>query len=367
MSIQEQGWFAAHHPEMGAVILSDHPLPQLLSRGTLMLEFSLMRGEQDILPLLHHVTRSDWQRFLSVSFTHDGHLCVSQRQGDAFHALSIDATEEILAGGRMRLTWSWDAPARTSLLTLEALDNGSIRQRHGHAPLPLMRDDAEALTSGSDTARIGPRVEWLALSDAVHPVGPGACFAPATMIETPTGPRPAASLRAGDLVETVDAGAQPVVWSGRVSLPALGSLCPVRLCAPSFGATRDLWLMPEHRVVVGGPVVDYLFGKEEVLVPARYLVDGCTALQPDRPSVLGWHGILLADHHLLMSDGCLIESLSIGALARHRSLAANTVLADLAKAGKLPTHPRRARPVLKSYEAMTLAAARAQKRGPVAA
>lgn len=364
---QDEGWFAAHLPDQGAVQLAERALPALLRRGTLMLEFTLLRDEPTLLPLLHLATRSHWQRFLSLGFTSDGHICLSQRQGNDFHAITIDASAEIAAGGRMRLSWRWDGPARESLLTLEALDHGTLRQRHGHAPLPLSRDDAEALIAGASPARIGPRVDWLALGDHLQPVGPGACFAPATPIETPTGPRPAASLRPGDLVETADAGPKPVLWAGRVSLPALGNLRPVRLCAPAFGETRDLWLMPGHRLLAGGEMVDYLFGHDEVLVEARHLVDGCTALQPERPNLLSWQGILLEGHHLLIADGCQIESLSIGTLARQPALAKTTVLAELARQGRLPVQPRKVRPVLRPFEALTLATARRQKRGPVAA
>lgn len=364
---QDAGWFAAHMPGEGACRLAERALPRLLARGSLMLEFSLMRGETNILPLLHLSTREDWPRFLSLSFTEDGHIALVQRQGQEFHALSIDASADIAAGGQMRLTWSWDGPNRQSLLTLEALDRGTLRQRAGRAPLPMPLADLKALATGTGTARIGPRVDWLAMGDHVQPAGPGACFAPSTPIETPNGTRPAGSLQAGDVVETVDAGPQEVLWSGRVSLPSLGSLRPVRLCAPNFGETQNLWLMPYHRVVVGGPAIEYTFGKDEVLAEARHLVDGCTALQPERPNVLSWHGILLAGHHLLIADGCQIESLAIGGLAQQAALARTTALAALAEDGTLPRHKTTPRRIIRGYEVTTLGAVRALNRGPVAA
>ncbi|MGD9917060.1 MAG: Hint domain-containing protein [Paenirhodobacter sp.] len=362
--MRTSGWIIAHLPGDGARSLSPEPLPERLAQGSLMLEFTLMRGERGPLPLMHLARKGG---FFSLALGADGRLTLLQRQGAAVHALSLDLGAECETGGTMRLSWSWNLARSESLLTLEQPRAGTLRQRAGRAPLPLSRSDIAALASGAEPARIGPRTDWFAFGTHRHPVGPGACFAPATPIATPNGPRPAGSLRAGDLVETVDAGPQPLLWSGRVALPALGALRPVRLCAPAFGATRDLWLMPQHRIALEGPVVDDLFGEDEVLVAAQHLVDGCTALQPDRPCVLNWQGLLLADHHLLIADDCRIESLSAGRLACQPALARTTALAALVAEETLPLHRSPARRALEPFEAQALAASRARGRGPLAA
>ena len=100
---------------------------------------------------------------------------------------------------------------------------------------------------------------------------------------------------------------------------------------------------------------------------ARDLADGCTALQPDRPCVLNWHGLLLDGHHLLIADGCPVESLSIGRLAGQPALARTTALAPLVLDSCLPMHRAPMRRALAPFEAQALAAARRQGRGPVAA
>lgn len=363
----ENGWFAAHLPGRGALRLADRSLPVTLPRGSVMLEFSLMQGETGPLPLLHLGSRDGWLRFLSLTLEAGGQLSLVQRQGDAVQALSLDISAACAGGGRMRLLWQWDCGRDENRLTLEAVDGGQLRQRVASGALPMTRADLAALAEGRGAAQIGPRVEWLALGNHIQPVGPGACFAPSTPIATPTGERPAASLRRGDLVETVDAGPQPVLWSGRIALPALGALRPVRLCAPSFGVTRDLWVSPYHRIALGGPAVDYLFGEDEVLVPVHHLVDGISAQQPDRPCVLIWHGLLLEGHHLLIADGCRIESLSLGRLARTPALARTTALADCLGTDGLPLHTAPARRTLLSYEAQALAHERRRRRGPIAA
>lgn len=365
--MQEHGWFAAHLPGRSAIRLSDRSLPAALNKGSLMLEFALLPGEVGPLHLLHLGDHTGWTRFLSLSLDAQGELNVVQRQSEAVQALTLDISADCLVGGRMRVIWSWDCAKDETRLTVEAIDAGQLRQRVGHGALPLARVEVAALAEGRSPAQIGPRVEWLALGSHVQPVGPGACFAPSTPIATPEGDRPAASLKAGDLVMTADAGPQPLLWSGRIALPALGSLRPVRLCAPSFGASRDLWLSPQHRIALRGQAVEYLFDEDEVLMPVHHLVDGISAQQPDRPCVLTWHGLLLQEHHLLIADGCRIESLSLGRLARNLALARTTGLAALVAKMALPVHASSVRRTLLPYEAQALAAERRRRRGSVAA
>ncbi|KFE33994.1 Hint domain-containing protein [Thioclava atlantica] len=354
----QHGWVAAHIAHRGSHRFTERRLPDLIARGTLMLEFSLMRGETMPLSLVHLAQGAPRTDFLSLQFDREGRIVLTHRRGEAVHAISIDASRERLAGGLMRLSWRWDGPARESLLTLKSLGPGTIRQQAGTAPLPLTRGEFSAIAQGTGPAKIGPRVDWIALGDHLQPLGPAGCFAPSTPILTPDGPRPAAHLRTGDLVETADAGPQELVWAGRVSLPALGYLRPVKLCAPVFSENRDLWVMPQHRVALSGPSVDYIFGEEEVLIEAGDLVDGVAALQPDRPGVLSWYGLLLDDHHLLIADGCKLESLHIGRLARNPLLGATTALAELARDGRLPLHRKACRKIVRGIEARTLAEAR---------
>lgn len=354
----DTGWIAAHVPGEGGRWLDNRPTPAMAPRGTLLMEFALPPARPGAVRLVHLAMR-DPARLLSIAVTTERRIEVIQRQGTAFHALSIDASAETAAGGRMRLSWRWDDGTGQSLLTLEALDQGTLRQAAGFDPLPMPGEDLAALAAGTGAARIGMQLDWLAIGDHLHPVGPGGCFAPTTMLDTPQGPRPASAIQAGDMVLTVDAGAQTVLWSGRVCLPALGALRPVRLCAPRFGQTRDLWLLPQHRLSLGGA--------DEVLIEARHLIDGRTALQPDGAPVMAWHGILLDQHHLLIADGCRIESLGLGRLARSPALAATTALADLAAEGRLPLHPASVRPILSEAETRLLLAGQVKIRSARAA
>jgi hypothetical protein len=361
------GWIGFRDFAHGSSALDPAAGPALVARGTLLAEFAVAQGQAGRLPLISHVGAGGTPRLFSVEIGADGRLVVLQRQGAAGAVLTLAAAAMLAEGGRMRLNYRWDAPANSSLLTLEALDKGLIRQAEGAAALALPRHDLLALLRGGPGTAHTDALGWMAVAQQPVPVGPGAAFAPSTPIATPEGTRAAGLIAAGDWVETADAGPQQVVWSGRLCLPALGRLAPVLLRAPYFGLARDLWVLPQTRIAVSGAAVEYLFGVDAVLVEARHLVDGITAETRQGPRALGWQGILLRGHHLLIADGARVESLFLGGLAAAPDLAATTALAGPAAAGVLPLHRRGVLRELCSYEAASLAAARARARAPLAA
>ena len=361
------GWLGLYQTGAGGGVLPGIALPPLLTRGTLVAEVTLDRGQIGPLPLMHLAMHADWPRLFSLALTFDARLMLRQRQGKTQAAVSLNAADLVAAGGHFRLTYSWDAPLRHSLLTLESLDSGTMRQAVGSNPLPIPRADLLAMLAGRGGAMHGGALRWFGLAGGRLPVGPGAAFAPSTPIETPQGPRPAATIGAGDLVQTADAGPQEVLWSGRLALPALGVLAPIRLDTGRFGRSRDLWVLPQTRIVIADASVEYLFGTDRVLTEARHLVDGICAVRVERPRVLSWHGILLRGHHVLVADGVGLESLYLGALAASPDLAATTAFAGLAATGALPIHRRPALRELRPFEAASLADTRARRHAPVAA
>lgn len=341
-------------------LLGAREIPAQLDTGSLALEVTLPRGTYGARPILHHGSRENGMRMITLHLSLDGRLILTQIVGEHRQSLSLDAADGLANGGCLRVTYRWSAAQ--SLLTLEAPDAGLIRQRAGAGVPALSRDDLIALLS---PAAQGPGLDWIAIGDHAQPVGPAACFSPSTPILTPTGNRSAATIKAGDWVETADAGPQEVLWSGRVDWPAFGSFAPVRLSAPAFGQTRDLWLLPAHRIAASGPSIEYHMGRDEVLIEVRHLIDGCSARQSPASRVLSWHGILLRKHHLLIADGCQIESLYTGGLGLAPDLMKTTALAPVT--GKLPVQRPLILRELSRAEEMTLASVRAQARGPIAA
>ncbi|WP_233193024.1 Hint domain-containing protein [Acidimangrovimonas sediminis] len=146
------------------------------------------------------------------------------------------------------------------------------------------------------------------------------CFTADTMIETPEGPRRAATLTRGSLVITRDAGAQPVRWIGRRTLvPAALArapwLRPVRIRAGALGAgvpARDLLISPQHRILLRSAIARRMFGAEEVLIAAKRLVglDGIELAAGDRP--VTYVHFLLDRHGIVFANGAEAETLLAG-------------------------------------------------------
>ena len=113
-------------------------------------------------------------------------------------------------------------------------------------------------------------VAFVALSDEIEPLGPMPGLVGSTPVLTPDGYLPVGHLRRGDLVTTESGETVPVLQSISRRVPARGSFQPIRLRAPYFGLRRDIVVAPHQRLVIRGSQVEYMFGKEAVLVPARH-------------------------------------------------------------------------------------------------
>lgn len=86
------------------------------------------------------------------------------------------------------------------------------------------------------------------------------CFAAGTLIETPFGLRHVETLRAGDLVTTIDNGAMPIIWTNAAEVPLDGpdsDARPVLIKVGALGAgrpSRDMIVSPHHRITASSQV-----------------------------------------------------------------------------------------------------------------
>ncbi len=180
--------------------------------------------------------------------------------------------------------------------------------------------DANGLSSG--TTRYGPganppRDQQLSFEtfSPEPPVFP--CFAAGTLIEAEHGPQPIESIRAGDLVRTLDRGLQPVRWTGQREVPGRAAMAPVEIRAGALGNWRDLRVSPQHRMLMGDWRTELYFGKRQVLVPAIHLVNGTTIRQVACRRVRYVH-LAFDQHEVIWAEGIPSESLHFGSVALDR-------------------------------------------------
>ncbi|MFS4436584.1 Hint domain-containing protein [Paracoccaceae bacterium GXU_MW_L88] len=173
------------------------------------------------------------------------------------------------------------------------------------------------LTLGQHDAILWERIYQPSFDDAFEqPV----CFTRGAMIKTADGAAPVETLQAGDLVWTLDHGMQEILWIGHrvLSLDALKARPewrPIRITANTlYGAQNHgaLTVSPQHRILIDSPVAKRMFGSEQVLVPAKALLEHPgVSVDENVETVEYWH-ILLKNHEILCADDILVESLFLG-------------------------------------------------------
>lgn len=135
-----------------------------------------------------------------------------------------------------------------------------------------------------------------------------ACFGEGTLIRTEFGDQPIETLVVGQLVLTRDNGLQPIRWIGQRRVSTLDTMAPIRFSKGTFGATRDLWLSPQHRVLIRDAWSELLFGEPEVLVKAKDLInDQSIRVDRSKPEITYFH-LLFDSHEILLSNGMATES-----------------------------------------------------------
>ena len=137
------------------------------------------------------------------------------------------------------------------------------------------------------------------------------CFAAGTRILGDAGEVAVEDLIVGDPVMTRDHGIQPVRWIGGRKVRAQGRFAPIRITAGVLGNARDLWLSPQHRVLLTGWQAELLFGTEEVLVAAKHLLSLPGVDRMEGGWVRYFH-ILFDAHEIVFAAGTPCESFHPG-------------------------------------------------------
>lgn len=242
-------------------------------------------------------------------------------------------------GNHIQILWNGQVLAATSL--------GTVGVDQGPEPLSIRVDRAGNVTaSWGSEIEVGatiPGNEWVtadqtnwdfvvagrtggnggeAYIDDIDLEARVACFTRGTIIETDKGPRAIETLRAGDLVWTLDSGHQPIRWIGETRLDAQAltdapQLRPIRIAAGALGngaPARDLLVSPQHRILLKSRIALRMFGATEVLVAAKQLlsIDGIEQVDAD---AVDYVHFMCGAHHVVLSNGALTESMYAGAQA----------------------------------------------------
>lgn len=138
------------------------------------------------------------------------------------------------------------------------------------------------------------------------------CFATGTRIATQRGNIPVEQLILGDLVVTKDNGLQPLRWGGNRTVHGTGEFAPIQFKAGTFDNTRDLFVSPQHRMLMSGANASLYFGETQVLASAKHLVNGNNILRA-KCDLITWHHLLFERHEIIYAEGCASESYHPGA------------------------------------------------------
>lgn len=188
------------------------------------------------------------------------------------------------------------------------------------------------------------------------------CFCRGAMIETTSGSVPVENLGEGDEVISLLGRSTSIRWVGSACFSSeqlVSSSNNRPVCIPSGALgngspTSDLWVSPQHRILVQGHLAETLLGVPKVLVAAKHLDFGDLAKGKKRPAEVEYFHILLDKHDVLIANGAPAESLFLGDQAQ-------TMLSDESLAEIEARFPREQHPEMWTGEvaAPTLTAAEA--------
>lgn len=155
------------------------------------------------------------------------------------------------------------------------------------------------------------------------PAGTVPCFVKGTLIETESGCRAVEELAVGDKVRASSGELLRIEWIGEKTLQAEAlkrnpQLRPVCIQKGAFGKglpDRDLYVSPQHRIVVEGWRAELLFGEPKVFAAAVHLVNDQTIRQVNTHDPVTYYHIACCRHAILLSNGLATESLFLGEMA----------------------------------------------------
>lgn len=327
---QEEGRF----DPTGLASQTEDLLPDLRC-GTLMLEADLQAGD-DACELMR-LTGAD--------------LFMDTRQNVRLRVGADEVRLPAMDGPNLRLSYAWDHARGQAILGLE---QGVAGLRAIKAPLPFEMDlDDIRLSMQRQAERPRDAITYTAISSDIEPFGPYPTLMKQTRVLGPDGPVAVSRLKRGDLVRSDRGELVPVLHLITRKLPARGRFAPIRLSAPAFGLTEDVFVAADQMLILRGPDIEYSFGCETVLMPARHLLSTPYARLASCGSVVSFYQVVLPRNEGLVIGDVALASLNIGRIRRKPEHLALSSLHQIDRK-LLPEHAAAPFPVLKSAETLAL-------------
>ncbi|MEO0773115.1 MAG: Hint domain-containing protein [Pseudomonadota bacterium] len=146
------------------------------------------------------------------------------------------------------------------------------------------------------------------------------CFTPGSLIATPKGPVAIETLQQGDLVHTRDHGPQEVRWIGRKVLTGRDlddapHLQPILIRKDSIAPSvpdRDMYVSPQHRMLIENSATQLWLGEEEVLVRAKHMTHKPGVAQVNAGAGVTYIHAMLDCHEVVLVDNAWTESFQPG-------------------------------------------------------
>lgn len=341
---------------LGRAVTGVVDLDGVLPRGTLMLQCPLLPSSETQV-FVDYVAEAPWGSGLRLTMDQTGTLRLLQWAGHRQREVAL-ATGHLGRARQVLISYSWDAPARKGVLSVEIDDTGAHVFCSIEAPLPLSLRDAVRLMADPRSTRYCDGTVFAALADHVAPIGPMPSLSGQTMMATPDGLTPVSALKSGQLLTLADGDTAQVRWIGSAELPARGRFAPVKLHAPFYGAIRDLVCGPEQRLQMSGSDVDYLFATPHVSCQVGHLTEGVHPLLPPPGKTVRYWQVVLDRNVPLRSGGLDIATLDASRVMAMPGLLKRSILSDV-PAELLPTVSRTKVQMLRRFETRTYCQLRA--------
>ena len=142
-----------------------------------------------------------------------------------------------------------------------------------------------------------------------------AYFAATTKVLTQRGEVAVGDLSDADQVFTLDNGLRPLAHKIEVTIENPDQTAPICIAKGALKNRRELLVSPNHNVLIRDWQAELLFGDNEVLIPAKNLINDGSIAQMS-VDVVEYVGLVFMEHQIVLAEGIPCETLDIAAVGQ---------------------------------------------------